>query len=71
MPKRASTVEKSCTVAPKTLAAHTTWSPVFSVARQVAMIAAMPDAVAMQSSAPSSDASRCSNMRTVGFVKRE
>ena len=29
------------------------------------------DAVAMHSSAPSSDASRCSNMRTVGFVKRE
>ena len=35
------------------------------------MIAAMPEAVARQSSAPSSDARRCSNIVTVGLVKRE
>ena len=70
-PKRASTVENNWTVAPKTLAAQTTWSPAFRTARHVAISAAMPDEVARQSSAPSSEASRRSNMVTVGLLKRE
>ena len=64
-------VPKSCTVAPNTAFEHTMWSPAFSSAIAVARIAAMPEAVATQLSAPSSAARRSWNIDTVGLVKRE
>jgi len=71
MPVRARMFENSCTVAPNRPLEATMWSPFFRCARQTAMIAAMPLAIATQSSAPSSAARRSSNMVTVGLVKRE
>jgi len=71
MPNRPSTSLKSRTVAPNTPAPQTTWSPALSRASAVARMAAMPELVATASSAPSSAASRSSNIRTVGLEKRE
>ena len=59
------------TVEPKMLCDATTWSPACNNPMQVERIAAMPLAVATHCSAPSSAARRCSNMVTVGLVKRE
>ena len=58
-------------VEPNTLREQITWSPAFSKAIAVSMIAAMPLEVAMQASLPSSAARRRSNIVTVGLVKRE
>ena len=71
MPKRCRMVPNNCIVAPNTPAEQTTWSPDLSSPIAVDRIAAMPDAVATQHSAPSSAARRCSNTVTVGLVKRE
>ena len=57
-------------VEPNTLREQITWSPAFSTAMPVSRIALMPLAVAMQASAPSSAASRRSNIITVGLPKR-
>ena len=70
-PNRARMVPNSCTVAPNTALEQTIWSPLFSSAMAVARIADMPEAVAMQDSAPSSAARRSWNIATVGLVKRE
>ncbi len=70
-PKRVSTFAKSCTVAPKMLDDETMWSPALRSPIAVARIAAIPDAVATQASAPSSAARRSCSIATVGFEKRE
>ena len=69
-PKRASSPPSSLIVEPKTLREHTTWSPAFSSAIAVSRIAAIPLAVPMQASVPSSAASRRSIVATVGLPKR-
>ena len=68
MPKRARIVLKSWIVAPNTAFEHTTWSPLFRCTIAVARIAAMPEAVPTQLSAPSSAARRSWNIETVGLV---
>ena len=70
-PNFVSTFVKSCTVAPKMLDDETMWSPPFISPITQARIAAMPEAVATQASAPSSAASRSWNAATVGLLKRE
>jgi hypothetical protein len=62
---------KSCTVAPNTALEHTMWSPALRSDIAVERIADMPEAVAMQASAPSSAARRSCSIDTVGLVKRE
>ena len=70
-PNLGRTVVKSCTVAPKMLDDETMWSPPFISPMTHDRIAAMPEAVATQASAPSSAASRSWNAATVGLLKRE
>ena len=70
MPKRGSKLPNNCWVAPKMLREATMCCPEFISAITVAMIADIPLAVAMQSSAPSSAAKRCCKLVTVGLVKR-
>jgi hypothetical protein len=55
-------------VAPNTAFEHTTWSPLLRCTIAVARIAAMPEAVATQVSAPSIAARRSWNIETVGLV---
>ncbi len=68
MPKRDRMLLKSWIVAPNTAFEHTTWSPLFRCTSAVVRIAAMPEAVPMHDSAPSSAARRSWNMLTVGLV---
>ena len=53
---------------PNSARAATTWSPARAVHSSAAVTAAMPDAVARASSAPSSAHMRFSNMSTVGLA---
>ena len=67
MPKRGSRVSQMKRQEPKRARAATTWSPASSREKSAPCTAAMPEAVAKASSAPSSPAMRSSNMRTVGL----
>ena len=58
-------------VEPNTLWEQITWSPALSKPMHIKVMAAMPLAVPIQASVPSSAASRCSMLVTVGLVKRE
>ena len=58
-------------VEPNTDCEHTTWSPALSRPMHSSRIALMPLEVAIAASVPSSAASRCSMLATVGLVKRE
>ncbi len=60
----------SCWVAPNRPLEATTWSPACMVAIASDRIADMPEAVAMQASAPSIAASRVCIAVTVGLEKR-
>ena len=62
---------KTLSVEPKTLPLVTMWSPAEHNVIASVEIAAMPVDVAIAASAPSSAARRCSNISTVGLVKRE
>ena len=53
---------------PNSARAATIWSPALALHRSAAVTAAMPDAVARASSAPSSAHMRFSNMSTVGLA---
>ena len=70
-PNLANSLLSSLWVEPNTECEHTTWSPLLSKAMHSSNTAAMPLAVPMQASAPSSAASRFSKLATVGLVKRE
>ncbi len=61
----------SLMVEPNTLCEQMMWSPAFSSPMHSSRMAAMPLAVPMAASVPSSAASRCSKLATVGLLKRE
>ena len=63
--------ENKPTVVPNMLLDETIRSPVFNRPSIVLNIADIPDEVAIQRSPFYIAASRCSNVLTVGFVKRE
>lgn len=71
MPNLLKICENMPSVEPNRLRELTRWSPDCSAAITTDMMAAIPEAVAMQASPPSSAASRSWNIVTVGFVKRE
>ena len=66
-PKRARSVPMSRMVEPNIEREHTMWSPALSRARHIIKMADMPEAVPMAASVPSSAASRCSKLLTVGL----
>ncbi len=70
-PNRDRYFSNSTVVVPNTERDDTMESPDFSNAMTVANIALIPDAVAIQRSAPSRAASRVSKAATVGLEKRE
>ena len=71
MPSRGSSVDTIQWQAPNSARDATTRSPAFRWASSAAFTAAMPEAVAQQASAPSSNARRRSSIATVGLPKRE
>ena len=70
-PKRANSLPSSRRVEPNMEREHTTWSPLFSRPKPISRMAAMPLAVAMAASAPSSAARRRSKAVTDGLPVRE
>ena len=71
MPNFANSRPNSMMVDPNTLREQMTWSPAVSRPMPSRRMALMPLAVPMHACAPSSAASRRSNIMTVGFEKRE
>ena len=70
-PKRGSRLSVSQRQEPKAARPWTIWSPALTWHRIAAVIAAMPDDMVRQASAPSSRAIRSSSISTVGFCRRE
>ncbi|MDT4864496.1 hypothetical protein FQZ97_992590 [compost metagenome] len=66
-PNFARSVPISLMVEPNMECEHNTWSPALSRPMHIMRMADMPEAVEMQASAPSSAASRCSKLATVGL----
>jgi len=69
-PKRPNSELISLSVEPNIDCEMITWSPALSRLKHISMTADMPEAVAMQASAPSSAARRCSKLVTVGLLER-